>query len=359
MIVFKPVKLLKAFISTNLLQLLSEAPFDLSATNLHPKANSCLECPKRTGANENLFNDFKKNDSCLDKDCYKIKVDTLIKIRAAELTEEGHEPVLISDGYPNQETKKKYKQEIKPDYNIKVIKKESKNSKKAIYVDGPWAGHTVFIEGNSTTSNSSKGDPGISPEEQIAKTKERLERAVEIDRGRQYAEMKAEILDKISLYDKEKECNDVTPLSDLEKELFIYSIYKSGNSFLCALMNKMFFGMEKGSSFPINGLNKTAKIDNQISEKLSDITPDQELQIMRVFLKTSLFPSNAASMERDIYLSESLKELGLIYDPVKTSEILEKYKLIRMKRERNANAKIEALEKEISEKPEKKSKKKK
>jgi hypothetical protein len=43
---------------------------------------------------------------------------------------------------------------------------------------------------------------------------------------------------------------------------------------------------------------------------------------------------------------------------VKTSEILEKYKLIRMKRERNANAKIEALDKEISEKPEKKSKKK-
>jgi hypothetical protein len=171
--------------------------------------------------------------------------------------------------------------------------------------------------------------------------------------------MKNEILDKISLYDEEKECKDIAPLSDLEEELFIYSLYKSGEIFLCNLMNKMSFGMEKGSSLPIDGFDDTDKADNQISQKLSDIAPKQKSQIMRVFLKRTLFKNNASAMERNIYLSESLKELGLIYDPVKTSEILEKYKLIRMKRERNANAKIEALEKEISEKPEKKSKKKK
>jgi len=361
--IFKPVKLLKLFINTNLLTLLSSAPFSLEATNLHPKAGSCLECPKRTGANENLFNDYQKNDSCLDKDCYQIKVNTLIKIKAAELTEEGYKPILLTDGYCDDLMDKQFKGKTKPDYQARILKKETKNSQKAIYVNGPLAGHVVHIADNTAIENiSTRGDNSdkteMSPEEQIAKIKERLSRAKEKDRGRQYAEMKNEILDKISLYDEEKECKDIAPLSDLEEELFIYSLYVSGNIFLRDLMNKMFFGMKKGTSFPIDGLDEKEKADNQISQKLSDIAPKQKSQIMRVFLKRTLFINNASAMERNIYLSESLRNLASIYNYEKTEEILEKYLAIRMKREKNANAKIEALEKEISEQPEKKSKKK-
>ena len=79
---------------------LKSAPFSTKATNLHPTAGSCVECPKRTGADSLLFGDIQGDDRCLDSKCYKEKVRTVIHVRVEELkkTQDGNAP-LLSESY--------------------------------------------------------------------------------------------------------------------------------------------------------------------------------------------------------------------------------------------------------------------
>lgn len=52
---------------------LDRATFKISDATLVPAAGSCKECPKRTGANPDLFADVKKGDTCTDAACYHAK----------------------------------------------------------------------------------------------------------------------------------------------------------------------------------------------------------------------------------------------------------------------------------------------
>jgi ParB/RepB/Spo0J family partition protein len=49
---------------------LSDAPFDIKDETLVAKAGSCKACPKRTGANSDLFDDVKNADTCTDPKCF-------------------------------------------------------------------------------------------------------------------------------------------------------------------------------------------------------------------------------------------------------------------------------------------------
>ncbi|WP_428419231.1 ParB/RepB/Spo0J family partition protein [Methylibium sp.] len=55
---------------------LSKAPFKITDASLVPAAGSCRECPKRTGANPDLFDDIKSADTCTDSKCFNLKTDT-------------------------------------------------------------------------------------------------------------------------------------------------------------------------------------------------------------------------------------------------------------------------------------------
>lgn len=52
---------------------LSEARFKITDATLLPNAGSCRECPKRTGADPDLFADVKGADVCTDTACFKAK----------------------------------------------------------------------------------------------------------------------------------------------------------------------------------------------------------------------------------------------------------------------------------------------
>lgn len=54
---------------------LSGATFKITDAELVPKAGSCRECPKRTGADPDLFADVKGADVCTDPPCFKAKAD--------------------------------------------------------------------------------------------------------------------------------------------------------------------------------------------------------------------------------------------------------------------------------------------
>lgn len=60
-------------VQQNYMLKLSGAPFKITDAGLVPKAGSCKDCPKRTGANPDLFADVGSADVCTDPACYRIK----------------------------------------------------------------------------------------------------------------------------------------------------------------------------------------------------------------------------------------------------------------------------------------------
>jgi ParB family transcriptional regulator, chromosome partitioning protein len=64
---------------------LAKAPFNTQDAELVPEAGSCHFCPKRTGANPMLFEEFSKQQNvCTDPPCYESKCEALVKIRLTE-----------------------------------------------------------------------------------------------------------------------------------------------------------------------------------------------------------------------------------------------------------------------------------
>lgn len=70
---------------------LDRAPFDLDDAALCPKAGTCTACPKRTGANPDLFTDVDHADTCTDKSCFATKRDAHLQRQMDEAAAQGKE----------------------------------------------------------------------------------------------------------------------------------------------------------------------------------------------------------------------------------------------------------------------------
>jgi len=70
---------------------LESAPFETTDAKLVPKAGACSACPKRTGAQRELFSDVKNPDLCTDQACYDTKVEAVWQIRKKEAQAGGAE----------------------------------------------------------------------------------------------------------------------------------------------------------------------------------------------------------------------------------------------------------------------------
>lgn len=68
-----------AYIEQKYFTRLAKAPFKASDLTLLPEAGSCLDCPKRTGNQSDLFDDVAETDTCLDRGCYDRKCAAQIK----------------------------------------------------------------------------------------------------------------------------------------------------------------------------------------------------------------------------------------------------------------------------------------
>lgn len=62
-----------AYIQREYMLRLADAPFKRGDTTLLPTAGACTTCPKRTGANPDLFADVKGADVCTDPPCFRAK----------------------------------------------------------------------------------------------------------------------------------------------------------------------------------------------------------------------------------------------------------------------------------------------
>lgn len=69
------VRTLQRWLQSNVMLRLENAPFRITDARLVESAGSCKDCPKRTGANPDLFADVQGADICTDPACYNGKVD--------------------------------------------------------------------------------------------------------------------------------------------------------------------------------------------------------------------------------------------------------------------------------------------
>jgi ParB family transcriptional regulator, chromosome partitioning protein len=105
------VRELAQWVRENLMLTLADAVFDVADAALVPAAGACSACPKRTGANTALFEDFAEDDRCMNAACFKAKVNAhiaqqkeksaaLIQITRAYYTNnKGEEKVLTRNEY--------------------------------------------------------------------------------------------------------------------------------------------------------------------------------------------------------------------------------------------------------------------
>lgn len=63
----------ESWLQQNVMLRLESAPFPIVAVDLVPDAGSCKACPKRTGADPDLFADVNSPDLCTDPGCYHAK----------------------------------------------------------------------------------------------------------------------------------------------------------------------------------------------------------------------------------------------------------------------------------------------
>lgn len=82
---------------------LKDAPFDVKCAtyygskSLHPIAGPCAQCPKRTGANPDLFSDIDGKDICSDVKCYGAKSDAAMAIKRAAYEAAGRKVITGKD----------------------------------------------------------------------------------------------------------------------------------------------------------------------------------------------------------------------------------------------------------------------
>lgn len=76
---------------------LDKARFSVADATLVPEAGSCSECPKRTGANPDLFKDVDSADVCIDPKCFRAKEDAHTALVVADAQAKGQTVIAGED----------------------------------------------------------------------------------------------------------------------------------------------------------------------------------------------------------------------------------------------------------------------
>lgn len=80
----------KAVLRSRFVLELKKAPFAAADAQLLPKAGPCTTCPKRSGAQPELFAGKDEKELCLDAECYRAKCDAVVeRARAAHAAGKG------------------------------------------------------------------------------------------------------------------------------------------------------------------------------------------------------------------------------------------------------------------------------
>ena len=86
---------LQTWMRHNVMLELAKAPFDIKLTTLYPNAGACTNCPKRTGADPDIFAETQGPDMCCDAPCYHSKAEASRQLAHEKFKAQG---IRIIDG---------------------------------------------------------------------------------------------------------------------------------------------------------------------------------------------------------------------------------------------------------------------
>lgn len=115
---------------------LKAAPWDKTDAKLIPKAGACNVCPKRSGANAQLFDDFPKGDVCLDSACFASKREAHLVQIEKKAVDSGEKLIRVATEYLNPSDEKKLKAMGTNGYSKVEGKKKCQHAEKALVVAG-------------------------------------------------------------------------------------------------------------------------------------------------------------------------------------------------------------------------------
>jgi len=173
------VRELRAWVEQEIHLDLTNAPFDPQDESLLPSAGSCAKCPKRTGNNPLLFPEVQRKSTCTDPNCYRTKVEALVRIRMKPLEAKGEKPLRVSLA-PGWQAKSR-KADVLYDGQYRAVKKaECPQTKPAVVIDGADAGKLLHV----CRDDKCKVHGGVThyqatPKERAARAKELLAERVE------------------------------------------------------------------------------------------------------------------------------------------------------------------------------------
>lgn len=104
------VREFEGWLQQNVMLRLEHAPFSITAVNLVEGVGSCKDCPKRTGANPDLFADVNSPDLCTDPACHASKAEAH---RTALRTQAEAKGMRVIDGKEAKAIVSQYSSQIK------------------------------------------------------------------------------------------------------------------------------------------------------------------------------------------------------------------------------------------------------
>jgi len=174
------VRELRAWVEREVHLDLSSAPFDPQDAALVPSAGACAKCPKRTGNNPLLFPESSlKKSTCIDRQCFRAKVDALVRMRASSVEKQGQTVVRVSEApawQPNRPANVLHEGQ----FHRAAGAEECPTTKPAVLIDGRNAGTLFHICQNDRCpvhAAATRYQP--SPEERERRTREALAERIE------------------------------------------------------------------------------------------------------------------------------------------------------------------------------------
>jgi ParB family chromosome partitioning protein len=126
---------------------LNRAPFSLK-TIITDNAPACVDCPKRSGSDLELFDDIKSKNTCLDRKCFQDKIDETIRLKKDKWLKKGIEILEVSGDSWLTDKEKKENGDLLASNEYLIVKAndpDAINPKKAIIRHGKDIGKVVTI----------------------------------------------------------------------------------------------------------------------------------------------------------------------------------------------------------------------
>jgi len=186
------------WVQQNVMLRLDKARFKITDATLVPEAGSCKECPKRTGANPDLFADVDSADVCTDPKCFATKQAVHDEARVADAVARGQKIITEReakklwpydstyakiDGYtrldqPDDrlESNKKLKNVLGKDMPEPILMQNPHNSGELIEVLPTDKVNEILKERGLITPTQAKAQRSISAGEAKRKAEEKFER---------------------------------------------------------------------------------------------------------------------------------------------------------------------------------------